>query len=412
MKKLSDAFFPGARVFLPGQSGESQLLLDELAADPERARDIHVMGVHFPGIGNADYLALHPGVHQTAFFMSPAVRRGMREGRADLLPLDYAGIVRYLRGMPGVDVALAQLSAPDERGYCSAGVCADFLPLVWAKARRRVGHINPLLPRTEGSFRVHIQELDDVVEQASPVLTYPDNQPSDIEQRIGAQVASLVRDGDTLQFGIGSVPLAIANSLTNHRKLKLRTGMISASAQTLWETGALDPDARIVTGCALGSTGFYDFLADKEQFWFTDASNTHDVAELGRIPGFIAINSAVEVDLFGQVNSERADGTIQAGAGGLPVFAQAALQSQGGRVLICLSASAKRGTLSRIVPALGGKGLCTLPRYMADVVITEYGMAQIRNLSIDARAEALIRIAAPEHQAALNEAWQTLSDKL
>jgi acyl-CoA hydrolase len=412
MKKLSDAFFPGARVFLPGQSGESWLLLDELAAESERARDIHVIGVHYPGIGRADYLALHPGVRQTSFFMSPSVRVGMREGRAEVLPLDYAGIVRYLRGMPGVDVAVAQLSTPDARGYCSAGLCADFLPLVWARARRRVGHINPSLPRTEGSFRVHINELDDVVEQACPVVTYPDSRPSDIEQRIGAHVASLVHDGDTLQFGIGSVPMAIADSLANHRKLKLRTGMVSASARTLWQANALDADSRIVTGCALGSTDFYDFLARNEKFWFTDASNTHDVAALAQIPGFIAINSAVEVDLFGQVNSERADGVIQAGAGGLPVFAQAALQSQGGRILICLSASAKRGAISRIVPALTDKGLCTLPRHMADVVITEYGIAEIRNLAVEARAQALIRIAAPEHQAALTASWQTMRDRL
>ena len=412
MKQLSDAFFPGARVFLPGQSGESQLLLDELGAEPERARNIHVIGVHFPGIGRADYLVLHPSVRQTSFFMSPSARSGMREGRADVLPLDYAGIVRYLRGMPSVDVAVAQLSTPDERGYCSIGLCADFLPLVWARARRRVGHINPSLPRTDGSFCVHIKELDDVVEQACPVVTYPDSRPSDIEQRIGVHVASLVHDGDTLQFGIGSVPMAIANSLANHRKLKLRSGMVSASVRTLWEAGALDFDARIVTGCALGSSDFYDFLAGNQKFWFTDASNTHDVAALAQIPGFIAINSAVEVDLFGQVNSERADGAIQAGAGGLPVFAQAALQSQGGRVLICLSASAKRGAISRIVPALNDKALCTLPRYMADVVITEYGIAEIRNLSMDARAQALIGIAAPEHQASLTSAWQALRDKL
>lgn len=412
MKHLSDAFFPGARIFLPGQTGESQLLLEELAADPERARGIEVVGVHFPGIGRADYLALHPQLRQTAFFMSPSVRAGMRDGRASVLPLDYAGIVRHFGSMPVVDVALAQLSPPGKDGYCSSGLCADFLPLVWAKAKRRVAHINPLMPRTGGSFRVHLNEIDGIVEQASAVVTFTDSLASDIEQRIGAHVASLVRDGDTLQFGIGSVPLALASSLTQHRQLKLHTGMVSTAARTLWEAGALDRDARITTGCALGTADFYDFVAAHDNFWFTDASATHHLATIAAIPRFMAINAAVEVDLFGQVNSERAQGAIQAGAGGLPVFAHGALQSPGGHVLICLTATAKRGTISRIVPSLDERGLCTLPRHMADVVVTEFGIADVRNLSVDARADALIRIAAPEHQAALSEAWRAIRIKL
>lgn len=412
MKHLSDAFFPGARVFLPGQSGESQLLLDELTANPERARGIHVIGVHFPGMGRADYLSLHPQLRQTAFFMSPSVRAGLRDGRAELLPLDYACIVRHLDKLPAVDVALAQLSPPDPDGYCSSGLCADFLPLVWARAKRRIAHINPLLPHTGGSFRVHLDELDGVVEQTSPLVTLADNQASDVEQRIGAFVASLIRDGDTLQFGIGSVPLALAGSLTQHRRLKLHAGMVSNATRILWETQALDRDARITAGCALGDANFYDFVARHDKFWFTDASATHNIASIAAIPRFMAINSAVEVDLFGQVNSERAQGALQAGAGGLPVFAQGALQSAGGRVLICLSASAKRGAVSRIVPSLSDQGLCTLPRHLADVVVTEHGIADVRGLSMDARAEALIGIAAPEHQAALSEAWRAIRIKL
>lgn len=412
MKKLSDAFFPGARVFLSGQTGESKLLLDELAADPERAKGIQVIGVQYPGIGRADYLALHPQLRQTAFFLSPSVRAGLREGRAELLPLDYPAIVRHLTSMPAVDVAVAQLSPPDNEGYCSSGLCADFLPLVWANSRRRVGHINPLMPRTRGSFRVHLSALDDRVDQASPILTSVDSQASDVEQRIGAHVASLIRDGDTLQFGVGSVPLALANSLTQHRKLKLHAGMVSTPTRIMWESQALDRDARVTTGFALGTDELYDFVAAHDNFWFTDASGTHNIAHIASIPRFMAINSAVEVDLFGQVNSERAQGAIQAGAGGLPAFAQGALQSPGGRLLICLTSTAKRGTISRFVPTLGDQGLCTLPRHLADMVVTEHGIADVRGLSMDARAEALIRIAAPEHQAALSEAWRAIRIKL
>jgi acyl-CoA hydrolase len=408
MKRLSDAFFPGARVFVPGQSGESALLLDELEADPERARDVHFIGVQFPGIGRADYLASHPSARQTAFFMSPSVRRGMLEERAALLPIDYAGIVRHIQTMAPVDLAIAQLSPPDENGFCSPGLCSDFVPLVWARAARRAAHINPRMPRTRGSFRVHLSELDVCVEADRALVQFPDAAASSVEERIGAHVAALVHNGDTLQFGIGSVPMALARSLTNHRRLKLHAGLVSEAMRVLWQAGALDADARITTGVALGSDDFYDFVARHEQAWFTDVSQTHDLATVSAIPRFVAINSAVQVDLFGQVNAERANGGLQAGAGGLPVFAQGALQSRGGRALICLSATAKGGTVSRIVPALGTDAVCTLPRHMADAVVTEHGVAQLRDLSLEGRAQALIGIAAPEHRTALSNAWDQL----
>ena len=182
--------------------------------------------------------------------------------------------------------------------------------------------------------------------------------------------------------------------------------------QRLSEAGALDPEARITTGVALGDKNFHQFVAQQERLWFTDVSHTHDVATIARIPRFVAVNSAVEVDLLGQVNSERVGGALQAGAGGLPAFAQGALRSEGGRLLICLRATAARGTVSRIVPALDGQALCTLPRYLVDAVITEFGVAQLRGLDIEQRAQALIGIAEPTHQSALLSAWEQQRAKL
>ncbi|HMC16246.1 MAG TPA: acetyl-CoA hydrolase/transferase C-terminal domain-containing protein [Albitalea sp.] len=408
MKRLSDALHPGARVFVAGVSGESALWLAELRADSERARGVHFIGVQFPGIDSADYLALHPDSRLTAFFMSPAVREGIRQGRAELLVLDYPGIARHLRDMAPVDVAVAQLSLPDADGYCSAGLASDFMPLVWDRALRRVAHLNPRLPRTRGSFRVHVSTLDIAVEADAPLLEYTEAAGGALEARIGAHIAGLVRDGDTLQFGVGSVPSALASSLASHRRLKLHSGMVSPAMQRLWEGGALDRDARITTGVALGPASFHAFVAEQPNLWFTDVARTHDVAAIAAIPRFVAINSAVEVDLFGQVNSERAGGAIQAGAGGLPAFAQGALASSGGQSMICLSSMARGGSVSRIVASLGDKALCTLPRYLADVVVTEHGVARLRGLGMDARAAALIGIAAPEHRDALAAQWDTL----
>ena len=405
MNRLVDALRPGERVFVSTLSTESALLQNQLRADPERARGVTFVGVQFPGIDRADYLAVHPQARQTAYFMSPSVRAGMTQGRAELLSLDYPGIVRQLRDAAPVDLAIAQLTLPDADGWCSPGLASDFMPLVWARARRRVAHLNPRMPRTRGSFRVHVSELDLGVEADTPLLDFAEPTCTEVETRIGGHVAALVRDGDTLQFGIGSVPLALAGALTSHRRLRVHAGMVTSALRTLWEAGAIDADARVTTGVVLGDSGFHDFAAHLEPLWLTDVAHTHDPCAIAAIPRFIAVNTAVEVDLFGQVNSERAGGVIQAGAGGLPAFAQGALASPGGRLLICLGATARKGSVSRVVPALGAQALCTVPRYLADAVVTEHGVAELRGLSFDARAQALIGIAAPEHRNTLAEAW-------
>jgi acyl-CoA hydrolase len=409
---------PGARVFVSTMANESALLQEALAADPERASGVTFCGVQFPGVDQADYLKLHSQARLEAHFMTPALRTGMAQGRAALLPADYRGIARHLLQGPAPDVAIAQLSLPDAQGWCSAGLCADFMPLVWARARRRVAHLNPRLPRTAGSFRVHLSELDEAVEADSPLLPFEEAGSGELEARIGAQVAALVRDGDTLQFGIGSVPMALPQALQGHRQLRLHGGLLSQALPRLWEAGALDRDARITTGVLLGDPRLHDVIRSLPQLWLTDVRTTHGVSSIAALPGlgdstrFVAINSAVEVDLFGQINAERAGGLLQAGAGGLPAFAEAANTTPGGRLLICLGATAKRGTVSRIVPALGTASLCTLPAHAADAVITEHGTAQLRGLSLEQRAQALIAIAAPEHRAALAAAWDGIRQSL
>jgi acyl-CoA hydrolase len=412
MTRLVDALAPGQRVWVPTLSNESALLADELRADPERARDVSFAGVQFPGIDRTDYLALHPRARQLGWFMSPALRRGLAEGRAELLGQDYLGIVRHLRDAPPFDVAIAQLAPPDADGWCAPGLACDFVPLVWRQARRRVAHFNPRLPRIASSFRVHRSEIDLEVEADTPLVDFADRAPGEVEAKIGAHVAALVRDGDTLQFGIGGVPLSLARALADHRRLRFHGGMLPSAVRALWEAGALDRDAPATTGVVLGDAALRDFAGRMSALFLTDVRQTHDPARIGAIERFVAVNGAVEVDLFGQVNAERAGGAIQAGAGGLPAFAQGALASPGGRLLICLPASARGGSISRIVAALGSDALVTLPRHAADTVVTEHGVAELRGLSLGARAEALIAIAAPEHRAALAVAWDDIARSL
>lgn len=412
MRRLVDGLQPGQRVWVSTLSTESALLREELQADPERARGVTFMGVQFPGIDQTDYLAIHPEARQLSAFMSPSVREGARRGRADLLALDYQGLARVLSEGDPPDVAIVQMTPPDNRGFCSLSLACDFTPLVWSKARRRIAHINPALPRTRASFEVHTSEIDDFVEAHAAVAQYSEAGCGETELRIAAHAAQLIRDGDTLQFGFGSVPMGLAEALKSHRNLRLHTGMVSRSLQTLWHAQALNRDARITTGVVLGDEDFQTFATELKPLWLTDVRHTHDPAVIAAIPRFVAVNGAVEVDLFGQANSERANGAIQAGAGGLPAFAQGALRSPGGRFIVCLPATAKKGSLSRIVPTLDNQALCTVPRYLADAVATEHGVAQLRGLSLDQRAQALTAIAAPEHRAALAHAWDAIRQRL
>ncbi len=412
MQLLTDAFQPGMRVFTPTLSNESALLTQELLAQPERARGVNFCGVQFPGIDRVDYLSLHPESRQTAYFMNSFVRSGMEHHRSDLLSLDYLGIVHQLQYGPPVDLAIAHISEPDAEGWCCPGLSCDFTPIVWPRAKRKFAYINPSMPRLQSSFRIHISELDAQLVSEQALLDFKDPPAGEVESRIGAHVANIIRDGDTLQFGIGSVPLGLASALTAHRKLRFHGGLVSSALQTLWESGALDRDARITTGVVLGDPSFRDFVAQLETLWLTDVRHTHDLVALSLIPGLTAINSAIEVDLLGQVNAERANGMIQSGPGGLPAFARAALAAPQGRLLICLQATARKGTISRIVPALGSDSVCTLPRYLADTVVTEHGVAIIRNLPPDTRAQALIAIAAPEHRDLLGKAWSEIRKRL
>ena len=410
--QLSASFKPGMKVFVPTLSNESALLYQELKDNPSRAEGIDFRAIQFPGIDQSNYIDLHPRSSQSSYFMTPALRKGLAESRADLFSFDYPSIVHDLLNGTPMDLAIAHLTPPDSQGWCSPGLTCDFLPLVWKRAKRRIGHLNPLLPKIASSFKVHVSELDEYIECESPLLNFSDPPTGEVERKIGKLIAPLIADGSTLQFGIGAIPLGLAHALTQHRDLKFHGGLISAAIQTLWDAGAMDRNARITTGVVLGDQKMREFVDELPSLWLSDVSQTHDVNVLQTLDRFTAINSAIEVDLFGQVNSERADGIFQAGSGGLPAFARGAFTARQGRLIICLPATAKKGKSSRVVPSLGTRSICTLPRYLADTVVTEHGVAEIKNLSPNARAEALIHIAAPEYQQTLASAWAEMQGQL
>lgn len=411
MEALVASFEPGMTVFLGGVAGESLALRDALRAMPEKAAGVRFVGVFFPGINEGAYVSLHPQARQRAYFMSPAFRPDFLAGRVELLPIDYVGVWHDLARLP-IDLAIVQTSMPDDAGWLSLGVCHDFAPVAWARAKRRVAHLNPLMPRTRGSVSLNLSECDAVVECASPLLNYPAEPASDQLLRLARQVASVVRDGDTLQLGIGKMVTAVLDTLRGHRGLKLHAGMATQSIVPLIDEGVIRGRGGVTVGVALGDTDYYQRVARDETFRFMPVNETHDIRRIAVIDNFVAINAALEVDLFGQVNCDTLSGQLMAGVGGMPAFAAGARLSQGGRAVFALLSSASGGAISRIVPRLDGAALVGAPRHVADMVVTEHGVADLRGASLVQRAERLMSIAAPDHRQTLAVQWNGLCQSL
>ncbi|VVQ15356.1 acetyl-CoA hydrolase/transferase family protein [Pseudomonas fluorescens] len=403
---------PGMNVYVPGVSGESLAFYYGLTCNPDACAGIRFIGVHFPGINHSNYLGLHPQARQRNYFMLPGLREGLGCGRAELLPLDYQGIYRDLAGMANVDIAVAQVSPPDQYGVCSLGPCQDFIPAVWAAARVRVAHINPALPKTRGAFTVAWNDVDIACEAEWHLLTYEGEQPTLLQSTIARHVTELVRDGDTIELGIGKIQSEIISSLTSHQNLRIHSGMVMAPVLELLDSGVIKGPASIQIGVALGDEMFYQRTADDPSFYYRPVTETHDPCRIAKIPNFCAINSAVEVDLFGQVNADCINGRQLAGVGGLPNFVQGARMSEGGRSIIVLPSMSDNGRFSRIVASIPTGCNTAIARQDADYVISEFGVAALRGLSVHARAQALISIAHPDHREHLARSWADMAARM
>jgi acyl-CoA hydrolase len=401
--QLAESLRPGMTVFVAGMSGESTVFYQALQARPELAAGVRFVGALFPGINRSDYLGLAPDTRQRAYFMQPGLRKGLQDGRAELVPLDYPGIFRDLEQLP-IDLAIVQASPPDARGRCSLGISCDFQPAALARAGRRIAHINPLMPRTQGSFVLNCAELDGVLEAGQELIGYDAGTPGPDMRKHAGLVASLVRDGDTLEFGVGKLQAGILSALCGHRRLRVWSGMASSPILPLIDQGVIGGIGAVSVGVALGDRVLYERAGRDDTFFFRPVSETHDARKIAVINQFCAINSAIEVDLFGQANAESVDGRLVAGVGGLPAFVSGALQSSAGRSIIALPSTAEDGR-SRIVGRLSPRCLTALPRHLADYVVTEHGIASLRHRSMQERAAELIRIAAPQHREALSAQW-------
>ena len=398
---------PGMTVFLPGLSGESLAFFDALKRAPQKSAGVRFIGVHLPGVNKSNYVDISNSTTQRAYFMQPHLRPAMEQGRVDLMPLDYPGALNDLINAK-IDIAIGQVSLPNPAATVSLGTTYDFLPAVWQQARMRVVQLNPRMPKTCGSFQITLNDCDLICEAESPLVTNPVGASSSELAAIAQYVAEQIHDGDTLQLGIGRLPSAVLSALKGHRNLRIYSGMVTDAAVPLIDCGAIAGDASIVTGIALGDEAFYQRLGEDQTFYFRPVSETHDVRRIAAIPSFVSINSAVEVDLFGQVNSECADGQLIAGVGGMPAFVQGSRLSRNGRAIFCLNSTTTNGKVSRIVPMLGQGSLVNSPRHASDILVTEHGIAHLRGLSVHERATRLIELAKPELRQGLAEQWDKI----
>jgi acyl-CoA hydrolase len=410
LARLLDLFRTGANIFVPGGTGEPLALRQILADHPERTAGVKFIGCLLPGMNDFDYAGLHPNARLTTFLFAPAFQASFQAGRVRVLPLAYSKIAEYLAQTAPIDVAILQLAPPDADGLCSLGVCADFPPLVWRRAAVRVGLINPDLPQPPRAMKVPYGALDLAIEIAAPVIAAADAPVSAEVAAITAQIAEMIPDEANIQTGIGGAPAAIYERLTGHRNLTVRSGMVTPGFQTLALSGALAANGHM-TGLALGTPDFYRFLSENDVVAFADARTTHGPKPLSEIPRFISVGSALEVDLFGQVNLEWRGERMVSGVGGAPDFIRAASRSPGGRAIIALPSGAGGGKISRIVPRLTSP-TASIGRGDIDTVVTEFGAARLGGLGLDERAEALIAIANPRHQGELAQAWRELRARL
>lgn len=407
-----DLLRPGMRVFVPGSAGEPTALLDALAADPDRTRDIQFVTTAVPGINRFDWSRLHPSATITGLFMLPALAPLQREGRFRHLPTSYAGFVeRIAADTRSFDLALVQLAPPDGAGRCSMGPAVEFLPAVLARGTRIAAVANASLPPLPAAPAVALTRLELLVDADTPLPVYDAGGDDAASAAIAGHVARFVGDGATIQCGLGKVPTALLRHLGDRRGLRLYTGMYGEGVPAIARTGALAVDGH--TACvAVGTPALYDWFRDRPDFRLEGCERTHNVGRLAALTDFVAVNSAVEVDLFGQASLEHAGGAAISGAGGAPDFARGARLSRGGISIVALPASAARGTRSRIVAALDAPAVATLPRCDVDVVVTEHGAADLRDLSVHERAERLISVAKPAQATALADAWARIAARL
>ncbi|HEY7648471.1 MAG TPA: acetyl-CoA hydrolase/transferase C-terminal domain-containing protein [Methylomirabilota bacterium] len=398
---------PGMRVLLPPGCGEPVALVAEICRQADRLVDLTLMG----GFHLGEYPFARPEAAALRFatwHMSPRLEDARRHGRVEFVPARYFDVVSVFNrgGAWAPDCVLVQCAPPDAGGYLSLGVAVGVTLPAARQAPLVLAQVNPRMPRTRGNACLHRSQIDAWVEVDEPLLEYPRPELTDVERAIGRHVAGLVPDGATVQVGVGAIPQAVLEALAGHRDLALHSLLVDASVDLIERGVVTNARKRLHRGRmdvaeAMGTRRLFEFLHDNPMVNMESSEWVHDPTVIARLDRFVAINSALEVDLTGQVTAESLGPRQVAGIGGQFDFVLGASRATPGASIIALPATGRDGAASRIVSRLTAGAAVTTPRFLADWVVTEYGPARLRGRGERERAAALIAVAHPRFRADL-----------
>lgn len=400
----------GHRVFIHGGAATPLGLVDALVEQADRLRDVELVHLHTSGSARYADAAYANSFRVTNLFVGANMRGRLDHGRVDYLPVFLSEIPTLFRATKRVDVALVQVSPPDRHGFVSLGTSVDVARAAVETASLVIAQVNPRMPRVHGDGILHLDHVHHWYEESRELPESPPGPIGPVERAIGGHVAALIEDGATLQLGIGDVPNAILAELGNHRRLGLHTEMWSDGALPLLRAGVIDNSAksvhpgRSISGFVVGTRALYDFIDDNPNVMQLDIGYVNRVDVIKRNPKVTAINSAVEVDLTGQVCADSIGDTIISGVGGQMDFIRGASLSVGGKPIIALPSRTSRGArriVSRLHP---GAGVVTT-RAHVHYVVTEYGVAHLYGKTLAERARALTAIAHPDDREDLAREW-------
>ncbi|MBM3810424.1 MAG: acetyl-CoA hydrolase/transferase family protein [Acidimicrobiia bacterium] len=419
MKFLNKAVSPDLALAAVG-SGQSvhihpgcanpELLVQALLARAPQLRDVELLLMLTLGESGYNSTAMDGIFRGNAFFIGPNIRAAVQEGRADYTPIFLHQIEDlYLSGAKPVDVALVHCSPPDSRGYVSLGVGVDCTLTAARCARHVIAQVNPRMPRTCGETLLHLDQIHSLVEADHPLPELVSERADRAQERIAAHVASLIPDGATLQLGIGAIPDAVLSCLIDRKDLGLHTEMFSDGVMPLIERGVMNGARKtllpnkLVAGFVLGTRRLFDFIECNPLFEFRPIRYVNHPFTVAQNENMVAINSAIQVDLTGQVCADSIGLKPYSGFGGQVDFIRGAAHSKGGKPVIALPSTAHGGRVSRIVPTLdAGAGVVT-SRADVHYVVTEYGAAYLHGKTLRQRALSLIEIADPRFRDELYE---------
>ncbi len=403
------------RVYIGGGCGVPSPLLEALVARAPELRDVEIIHMLTAGEDPTTAPEHSASFRHNALFIGGNTRRAVNEGRADFTPIFLGEIPKLFRlGILPLDVAMIQVSPPDRHGFCSLGVEVGCTLPAARTARIVIAEVNSRMPRTLGDSFIHMSRLSALVESDRPLLELPQGETNSVALAIGRHIAELIPDGATLQLGIGAIPDAVLANLHGKRHLGIHTELFSDGVIDLVEAGVIDGEmkaihqGKVVAGFILGSQRCFDWVHNNAMVEMHPTDYTNDPFVIAQHRHMVAVNSALQVDLTGQVCADSIGSRLYSGVGGQLDFIRGASRSEGGLPIIAISSTARDGTISRIVPMLDpGAGVVT-GRYDVHYIITEYGVADLYGHTLAQRVRSLINIAHPAFRDQLTDAAKKL----